>query len=254
MHPIALRLGAFEISSYGVMLAVAMVLGMYLARRRAVLDDISPTVIDPLSIWIFASAMVGARVLYTFVEHPDIYFRYPLRFFLFREGGLSFFGGLFFAIAASIVFCLKRKIDFWALADVVTPSIALGLAIAKIGCFLAGCCQGGLCDLPWAVVFTDPHSLAEPKGVPLHPAQLYEAFANFLIFLLVMRFRRFRRTNGEVFFLFLVVYAVVRSALETLRGAPGHLGVLTTAQFLSIPMGTIALVWWIVRRRAAGRN
>ncbi|MDO8501783.1 MAG: prolipoprotein diacylglyceryl transferase [Gemmatimonadaceae bacterium] len=89
-----------------------------------------------------------------------------------------------------------------------------------------------------------------PPGV-VKPAQLYEAFAKFLIFLLVINVRRFRKTSGEVFFCFLVVYAVVRSALETLRGDPGHLWLLTTAQFLSIQMGTIALIWWVVRRRAA---
>lgn len=247
MHPILFELGVLKLSSYGLMLAIAFFLGMHIAERGGRREGISIKRIERLSWLIIFSAIVGARFLYTFVEHATYYFRHPLKFFAFHEGGLSFFGGLFFAIAASVWYCRKHKLSFWNIADIYTPTIALGLSIAKIGCFLAGCCFGKICDHPWGIAFTHPDSLADPKGIPLHPTQLYESLMNFGIFLLLVLFRRFQRFRGEIFFLFLFVYGLGRSYLETFRGNPGTIAGLPSAQFLSIPMVLLAIVWWVLR-------
>ncbi|MFH1262547.1 MAG: prolipoprotein diacylglyceryl transferase [Pseudomonadota bacterium] len=252
MHPILIQLGSFKISFYGLMLAVAFFVGMNLAERGARKEGLPPKRIEKLSWWIIVSAILGARFLYTFVEHADVYFRNPWQFFAFREGGLSFFGGLFAAIGLSILYCRHHRLPFWKVADIYTPTIALGLAIAKIGCFLAGCCAGRACDLPWAVTFTDPETHSDLLGVPVHPTQLYESLANFLLLFLLLLFRRRQRFAGELFLVFLIVYGAVRSYLETFRESPGHLAGLTTAQFLSIPMVLAAGLWWFLRfqRRA----
>jgi phosphatidylglycerol:prolipoprotein diacylglycerol transferase len=247
MHPILFEIGPLKLSFYGLMLAISFFLGMHIAERGGRKEGIPAKRIERLSRWIIGSAVLGARFLYTFVEHWSYYIRLPWKFFAFQEVGLSFFGGLFAAIGVSIAYCRRHRLPFWKVADIYTPTIALGLAITKIGCFMAGCCFGRTCDLPWGVAFTNPASLADPKGVPLHPTQIYESLANLGIFLLLIVFRRFRRFQGEIFLLFLIVYGVVRSYLETFRGSPGHLAGLTTAQFLSVPMVLLAIVWWVLR-------
>jgi phosphatidylglycerol:prolipoprotein diacylglycerol transferase len=255
MHPILFELGPLKLSFYGLMLAISFFLGMHLAERGARAEGIPVKRIERLSWWIIVSAVLGARFLYTFVEHWSYYSRHPWKFLAFQEGGLSFFGGLFAAIGFSVAYCRRHGLPFWKVADIYTPTIALGLSITKIGCFMAGCCYGRHCDLPWGVTFTDPASLAEPKGVLLHPTQIYESLANLGIFLLLLLFRRYRRFQGELFLLFLIVYGIVRSYLETFRESPGQIAGLTTAQFLSIPMVLLAVVWWGLRfRKGAGHS
>jgi phosphatidylglycerol:prolipoprotein diacylglycerol transferase len=247
MHPILFELGPLKLSFYGLMLAISFFLGMQIAERGGRREGIPPRRIEHLSWWIIVSAVLGARFLYTFVEHGSHYLRSPWKFFAFQEGGLSFFGGLFAAIGVSILYCRRHRLPFWKVADIYAPTIALGLSLTKIGCFMAGCCYGRVCDLPWGIAFNNPASLADPRGVPLHPTQLYESLANLGIFLLLLLFRRYRRFQGEIFLLFLIVYGIARSYLETFRGSPGHLAGLTTAQFLSIPMVLLAVVWWVLR-------
>jgi phosphatidylglycerol:prolipoprotein diacylglycerol transferase len=249
MHPFIFKLGALKLSSYGLMLGIAFLTGMTFAKKRAAREGLDPNKIESLSVWLIIAGVVGARILYTFVEHADEYWRNPFQFFAFHKGGLSFYGGFFLAVGTAVWFCKKHRMAFWQVADIFAPMIALGLAIAKIGCFLAGCCHGKVCDLPWAITFTHIESLAEPRGVPLHPAQIYESLATLAIFLGLTAFRRFKKFDGEIFLLFLIIYGVTRSALEMLRGSPGHLMGLTTAQFLSIPMVGAAVLWWILRKR-----
>lgn len=254
MYPIILKLGSLKLSSYGLMLAIAFLVGIFLAKRIGKQENVSSQQIEAISFWMIISGILGSRFLYTFVEHGEYYWKHPLQYFAFQKGGLSFFGGLFFSISACVFYCYRNRISFLKIADILTPSVALGLSIAKIGCFLAGCCHGGVCEVPWGVTFNHPETLAEPKGVPLHPVQLYEALSTIGIFFALIFSRRFRRFHGELFFFFLISYGVIRSFLETFRGHPGHLGELTTAQTLSIPMVGVAVVWWFLRWKKRGET
>ncbi len=249
MHPILFHLGPITLKSFGLLVAIAMLVGIAIAKKRAMREGIPPEKIESLSFWLIVASLLGSRFLYTFVEHADHFWRHPVEFLYFHTGGLSFLGGLFFAVATAIVFCRKNSLRFWQVADLMAPSIAIGLAIGKVGCFLAGCCHGKVCDLPWGVTFHDPEGLARPLNVPLHPTQLYEALSWTFLFVLLLAFQRIRKFYGEQFLLFVIVFSIVRSYLETFRGDPGHLGTLTTAQFLSIPMALAAIGIWIMIRR-----
>lgn len=231
------------------MLAAAFMVGVWLAKKIAKKDRISDSQIDAISFWLIVAGVIGSRFLYTFVEHFDEYSQNPVRFFYFQEGGLSFSGGLVFAIVAAVVFCRKKKISFWKMADSLSPSLAVGFAIAKIGCFLMGCCHGRPCDLPWAITYTNPESLAHPRNVPLHPSQIYESIATFLIFLTLLQIHKRRKFDGQVFLSLLILYGVVRSLLEYFRGDTGHLGFLTTAQAINLPVILCAAALWIFLRK-----
>lgn len=248
MHPILFHIGSLKLSFYGLMLATSFFVGMHLVQRWARAEGVSSKKMEWLSWWVIVSAILGARLLYMLAEQPSYFFRHPWKFFAFQEGGLHFFGGLLLAVGASVLYCRKHRLPFFKVADIFAPTIALGLSLTKIGCFMAGCCFGKVCDLPWGVSFTHPETLAYPRGVPLHPTQLYESAANLGIFFLLLFSRRFRRFEGEILFLFLVVYGIVRFYLETFRNEPIQFAGLTMAQLIIIPMVLLAIFgWWKLR-------
>jgi len=128
---------------------------------------------------------------------------------------------------------------------------AIGLMFTRMGCFLAGCCYGKECDLPWAVTFHDSHSAAL-TGVSLHPTQLYASLNGFLIFIVLMIWRKYKRFEGELFCVFLLIYSVTRSIIEMLRSDHrGGIGIFSTSQLISIPIFLIALFIIIKKRRKA---
>lgn len=249
MYPYLFKYGSFKISSYGVMLATAFITGVWLAKKLGKKEAITENQIDSISLWLILSGVLGSRFLYTFVEHYDEYIQNPVRFFYFQEGGLSFSGGLVFAIVASVIFCKKHRISFWKMADTLSPSLALGFSIAKIGCFLMGCCHGTVCAVPWGVTYTHPESLAHPRGIPLHPSQIYESIGTLLIFGLLMLIKDKKTFQGQTFLSLIILYGTVRSALEFFRGETGHIGFLTTAQAINLPMIVVAIILWIILKK-----
>ncbi|MBW2099219.1 MAG: prolipoprotein diacylglyceryl transferase, partial [Deltaproteobacteria bacterium] len=135
------------------------------------------------------------------------------------------------------------------------PSLALGHFFGRLGCFSAGCCYGKLPDLPWAVTFTNPDSLA-PLGVPLHPTQLYSAANNLIIFGFLLLFKRIKKFEGQLFWIYVLLYGITRSIIEIFRGDPrgGVLfGILSVSQTIGAAMSIIAVFMLVVLgRRAAG--
>jgi phosphatidylglycerol:prolipoprotein diacylglycerol transferase len=162
-------------------------------------------------------------------------------------------------IGASIAFVLYtrwKKLPPWKLADVVAPSLALGYAIGRIGCLLNGCCYGRECDLPWAITFP-PESRGAPPGVPRHPTQLYDSLLSLgWSVVLAWLFRR-KKFDGQIFAIYLIGYALLRSLVEVFRGdyPQRYLGGWATpAQVVS--MGILAagvgLLVWLPRRDLGG--
>jgi phosphatidylglycerol:prolipoprotein diacylglycerol transferase len=143
----------------------------------------------------------------------------------------------------------RLKLSLPALADIAAPVFAFGLAVGKIGCFLAGCCHGTPTQVPWAVTFNHPDSLAEPKGVPLHPSQLYEAAAWFALMAALLVFRQRRSFPGEAFLAFVVGFCGLRSGFELLRANSVFIGPFTSYQWISIPSTLLAAGVWIWLRR-----
>ncbi|PKN02257.1 MAG: prolipoprotein diacylglyceryl transferase [Elusimicrobia bacterium HGW-Elusimicrobia-1] len=218
MFPTILKAGFLSIRTYGVFLAAAFLLGMRLVVKKTARLGISDDESGKLFLWILPSGIVGARLLYVFIE-GGFDAASPLDAFRIWEGGLHYFGGLAGAVAAVAAFSVRhRSFPMWKFADAAGPSLALGLAVGKIGCFFAGCCYGRECSLPWAVVFEHPDSLAI-RGLPLHPVQLYEAAVYFLIFAAAESLYRFlpRDVDGESFWFAVFMLSFARFILETLR-------------------------------------
>jgi len=249
VHPILFELGPVSLKSYGLMLAISILTGIYLAKRQAKKEGIEPKEVETISFWLAVSGIFGARFLYTFVENGSYYWRHPIEFFYLQTGGISFFGALYTVVPTLWFLCWKKKLSFLQLADIFAPVLSLGLGITKIGCFLAGCCYGTVCDLPWAITFTNPQGLAQPKGVPLHPAQLYEAVSWISLYFILVWLRKYRKVPGEIFLLFVITFGIGRALLEEFRGDSIHVKGLTSYQWMSIPVVLLGIIAWVYLRK-----
>ncbi|MEW6619276.1 MAG: prolipoprotein diacylglyceryl transferase [bacterium] len=237
MHPVFLKIGPITIYSYGVMLAMAFATGIYLAQKRAKNIGLNSKIIIDLGIYILIGSIIGARLLYV-LTNLDEYKSQPLQI-IFSRYGFIFYGGLIGATIVSIWYLKKQKLPVWEIADVVAPSIAIGQAIGRIGCFLNGCCYGKPTTLPWGVMMPGSNPL---DLTPLHPTQLYSSLANLLTFLILSYLWQKRKFTGQIFLSYLILYSIARFMIEIYRGDnPEMLFHLTLSQIISIFIGLVAM-------------
>lgn len=242
------------------MLAVSFLIGIYLAAWRARRRGIKPNLILDLSVYIILAAVVGSRLLYV-VFHLDTYSS-PLEYFALWEGGATFYGGLLFAIIVSVAFARHKNVPFLLLADIMTPSIALGMALTRVGCFMSGCCYGKPTDAPWGVLFPPScpagehaaevaHSLGV-GAVHLHPTQLYSILYGLIIFAVLLLAEKKLKRRGALFGLMLVLAGVSRFTVDFYRffeeSSRTFLG-LSVSQVVAVGLVVLG-VYLLVRRTA----
>jgi phosphatidylglycerol:prolipoprotein diacylglycerol transferase len=165
------------------------------------------------------------------------------------RGGLAYYGGFIFAVAFAYYYVRKYKLGWWRTADLASPGIMLGLVCGRLGCFLNGCCFGKPTSSAVGVVFP------QHPGVAVHPTQLYESAACFVVFtILYYVVRPRRRAYGEVFAAMLILYGIARSIVEIWRDDDRGVlfGWLSTSMIISAPLivGGIVLLWTLRKKRA----
>jgi phosphatidylglycerol:prolipoprotein diacylglycerol transferase len=246
MHPVLIDFGRFQIYTYGFLIAVGFLTGVLVAKAEARRTGQDPEKIPDISFYLLISAIIGSRLFYV-ATTPKIFIENPIEIFKIWSGGLVFYGGFIGALIMVLIYVKKHDLSFWKIADVFTPSLALGHFFGRMGCFFAGCCYGKTCDLPWSVTFTDTASLA-PIGIPLHPTQLYSAFSNLGIFLFLWFFRKKTRFDGQLFWIYILIYGVIRSFIEMFRGdfrGAFVLDIFSIAQVIGLVMAATA-VWMLI--------
>lgn len=257
MHPVLFTIGSFPIRSYGVAMALAFLLGIWLARRRAASQGIDPDVIIDFAFYVIIFSIVGARAVYVAL-HWSYFHLYPAEIFSIWDGGLAQYGGVLAGLVTGLVYFARKGIDPWRGADIVAPSVALGIAIGRIGCFLNGCCFGEPCALPWAVTFPPASHAAELfPGRAVHPTQLYESAAALVILAVLLRVDRSKPFHGFTLWLFVILLAIFRFAVDPIRQydaasiavRTGDV-VLTTNQITGIVLVVVSagFMWFLSRR------
>jgi phosphatidylglycerol:prolipoprotein diacylglycerol transferase len=251
MHPILIDIGPFKVYSFGFMLALSFLIGIYTAAWRAKRFGVNPQHILDLAVYLIIAGVLGSRLLYV-AFHLDEY-RNPLSIFALWEGGATLYGGFLLAIFAAWFFAKKKDIDFLLLADILSPALALGIMLTRIGCFMSGCCFGSPTNAPWGVVFPPDspaddfaRSMADAANgvVALHPAQLYASTYGFVIFLALMLGGRFLRKRGATFGALLAFYGVFRFTLDFFRYYEENMRVLmglTLNQVISVALFLLGL-------------
>jgi phosphatidylglycerol:prolipoprotein diacylglycerol transferase len=233
-------LGPFTLHSYGFLLAVAFLAGLWVASRQAKRSSLDAGRITDMAVWVLIAGLVGAKALLVAVEWT--YFSRNPRdvFSIFQSGGV-FYGGLLGGILVAAVLVRRYRLPGWSTADVLAPGVAIGQAIGRLGCFSAGCCWGKATTVPWAVTFTDVYAARQvgtPLDTPLHPSQLYESLGVFLVFLFLLWLAPRKRFHGAVTLAYVALYSTLRFGLEFWRGDAergtwfGH--TISTSQLIAI--------------------
>lgn len=238
MHPELFRIGPFAVHSYGVMLALSFILGIFLAVRKGEKRGIKGDEIVNLGFIIIVASIVGSRLFYVLFHTEEFQGRWLYAFWPVQEdgsiglGGLILLGGFILAFFSAALYMYFKKINFWKVADSMAPSIALGVFFTRIGCFLNGCCFGTACDVTWGVIFP-PHSPAGSvmRDIPIHPTQLYSSIYGIIIFLLLVYLDKRGFYDGFLISAFLILYGISRFVVDFFRFYENQMYLVAGLQF-----------------------
>lgn len=224
MCPVLFRIGPLSVKSYGLLLVIAFMAGIFLALRRTRKAGIRPERVIDLALIVLISSLVGSRFFYVIYHLEEFQGHFGDVVNPFQSsgeigiGGLSMMGGVVLSVLAGLAYLFYKRMPIWKVADSVAPSFPLGLAFARIGCFLNGCCPGKATDSFWGITFP-PDSYAGYffPGVKLLPTQLFSSLAGFIIFLLLLYLERYKTFEGFTFWLMLVFYSAWRLIVDFFR-------------------------------------
>jgi phosphatidylglycerol---prolipoprotein diacylglyceryl transferase len=247
MHPRLWTLPTFDflgrhwapvLPTYGVLLAIGFLAGLWVASRQAKRAGLNHERVTDMAVWVLIAGIIGAKLMLVAVDWKRYSAESLDLWSLFQSGGV-FYGGLIGGILAAWWFVRRYQLPAWPTADVLAPGVVLGQAIGRLGCFFAGCCYGKPASVPWAVTFTDPYAyrhVGTPLDIALHPSQIYESLACFLIFFFLLWLAPRKRFAGQVVLTYAVLYSVARFGLEFFRGDPERGGAwgLSTSQIVAV--------------------
>jgi phosphatidylglycerol---prolipoprotein diacylglyceryl transferase len=279
MLPTLLEIGPLSLHTYGLLLALGFLTGLFFVRRGSAKIGIEPDFVNDMGFWALLVALAGTRILHIIMYREDYSWSDPVGWIAVWRGGLVFQG----AILPSILFCywyLRRKgHSFWQFSDIACTFLPLGHAVGRLGCFMNGCCYGQRTELPWGIPFRRvpwdleqvatgspafmDHcrrfgvSYSDHWSFPVHPTQLYSALGLVAISLLLMLLvKKWHPFTGFVMPLYFILYSGMRFFVESLRGDhnPTHFGDLSDQQVFSLLAIVAGVVLFLVLRALNKRS
>ena len=221
-------IGRFTVHTYGVMIAIGVILCVLMGYYRAKRYEMKAESVLDLAILCVVMSVLGSS-------------------------GFVVYGGIIFGVVSALIYCKIKDIRFFAYFDLLAPSVALAQAFGRLGCFFAGCCYGKETSLPIGIVF--PENSFAPAGVPLLPTQLFSSAGDFLIAFVLIRMTGKMRYHGDVGALYLMLYGIGRFCVEFLRtNEQGGVFGLTTAQLISIVFMIVSILLFARNKRAADKE
>jgi phosphatidylglycerol:prolipoprotein diacylglycerol transferase len=249
MHPVLIQIGPLTLRWYGAMIALACVIGFWLAGKEAERKGIAKEKISDFFLYAIISAVIGARLYYIAFSEPSMLWKNPLSIFAIWQGGLAIHGAILSGLVVCLLYTRRHKINLAKFLDTLTPSLILGQAIGRIGCFFNGDAYGYPTRVPWGLVYS-PESPAGQMfpGQPLHPTQLYEMVLNLIIFGILWKLRKKLNVNGHLFLLYAILYSVARIFIEHFRADKltyfGNFSAAQTIGVIGIVLG-ITLMFYL---------
>ena len=252
MYPELFHLGNFTVYSYGFMILTGAVLAWLYLYRKGKPFGLKSDDVSGFFLLAFAAVFIGGKLFY-FLENPKRYLENPSEMLEPPGSGFVFYGSFLLAVPAFIWWFRRYRLPVWTMFDIIAGCGTLVHGFGRIGCFMAGCCYGKVCDPAWGIRFTHPETHARPMGLPLYPTQLLEAALILGLFGLMQFMQKRKSFEGQLFLLYVLVYAAGRFGLEYLRGdeSRGYLfgGLLSHSQLISLLLITAVLTFWIYRKR-----
>jgi phosphatidylglycerol:prolipoprotein diacylglycerol transferase len=263
MYPTLVRVGNFEITTFGLMMFIAFIVGGWVLtrqyRRYGLSEDLASSIVMAAAV----GGIVGAKIYYA------ILFRdWHL---LLDRAGLVWYGGLIGGTLACSLLIWRRRVDYFTVADATAPALALGYGLGRIGCFLVGDDYGRPTNSWIGIAFpkgsppttaealrqfgvhVDP-SIPPDQVLRVHPTQIYESVTSLVVFFILLRLSRRPHPKGRIFGLFLILMGIERFLVEIVRAKDDRfLGPFTIAQLISVIaliLGAVLLIY-AARRKAS---
>jgi phosphatidylglycerol:prolipoprotein diacylglycerol transferase len=229
MFPVIAQWGSFRLYSYGLFVAAAFLVGILWATRRAGRTDLPPFPFFEMGVYGGLFCIIGARFLFVLTEWPH-FSKYPGEIFRLWDGGLILYGGVIASLLFSFFFLHRVRLPFWKSLDIYAPSLPLGLAIGRLGCFFNGCCYGLRSDT-WGLSFPSAHhppvflqqvrdgliKIDSLRTLPVLPTQLFSAATDVTILFVLLGLERKSHFPGFLFWTFVLLYSLARGFIEFFR-------------------------------------
>lgn len=226
-------IGNFNIPFFGTMIMIGILAALLILKYEARRKNIKTEKILDLALIGLVGGIIGARLGYVVFYNLEYYIQNPLSILKIHQGGLSIHGGLIGGIIFSILYLRKNKeLNLFVVADIAAPAIILAQGIGRIGCDVYG------------KIMVEPKFMGIPvNGVFYHPAQAYEFLLDYLLFLFLWRKRKSIKYDGQLFGLYIIGFALIRSIVELSRNNPEIFGLISISHLLSLLLIIFGIIW-----------
>jgi phosphatidylglycerol---prolipoprotein diacylglyceryl transferase len=239
MYPILFTWDDAALYTYMTLFSVAVVLGFWLWIRESsrLIPQASKDSLINAALLMIIAGLFGAKALFV-LTNLELYREGVFQITKLGSGGIVFYGGMIGGLIALCIWTIKNRFPVITTLSAMTPALAFGHALGRLGCFAHGCCHGAACHLPWGVAYHDPQALARPLGVPLHPTQIYEFLGLIAIGTLCLKENKRFGASSRSFAYYLLSYGTLRFFVEFFRADSlrGEWGGLSTSQWVSLAM------------------
>lgn len=240
INPVAFTLFGIEVKWYGILIACGALLAIFFAERLAKSKGLYDDVVTDFSFFALIFGVLGARLYYVIFEW-DYYSLHKNEIFSIRNGGLAIYGGILAGIIVGFIFSKIKKVNFWDLADISAPGLALAQGIGRWGNFINGEAHGGPTSLPWAILV---------NGQRVHPTFLYESILDIgIFFFLYFYLSKHQKFKGQLFTTYMIIYGIGRFLIEGLRTDSLYIGMFRVSQLVSLGMVLVGVVVTVINKR-----
>jgi len=251
--PIIFSVGHFMFRWYGLIVMIAIGVGIVIATREARRKGLAENDLGDALVWLLIAGILGARLFHVIDHWADEYVANPVRALYIWEGGLAIWGAVIGGLVAMALYAWRRGLRLGVLVDAVVPGLVLGQAIGRLACIITGDAMGKPTNGPIGFAYANPGVMVPQLGAYYVPTPLYEILMNLAIFVVLWKLRTRRLPAGALFLIYLVLYSAGRFVITFWSAYQTVAFGLNQAQLISIAglaLGLPALVYLLKQRRA----